>query len=89
MHAALAPGCSPPLFSLSIALFFLSQLKKYSLISNGDFTERHWSSPPSLHADKEEVREKEKNLLAGLARIPPSTVDHKALILLLNDRPLL
>lgn len=44
------------LFSLSIHLSFPSLLKKYSLISNGDFTEHRWFPLPFL-ADKEEEEE--------------------------------
>lgn len=45
---------SPSPLSLSISLFPL--LRKYSLISNGDFTEHHWFALAFV-ADKEEEEE--------------------------------
>lgn len=56
------------LSSLSIRLSFPSPLKKYSLISNGDFTEHHWFSLTFL-ADKEEEEEEveEKRKPSGQA----------------------
>lgn len=55
-HAALPPGCTS-LSPLSIHLSFPpSLLRKYSLISNGDFTEHQRFTLTSL-ADKEGAKE--------------------------------
>lgn len=82
MHAALALGFSCLLFALFISLF-PSLLKKYSLFSNGHFTEHHWFCLAFL-ADKEEKEVDERRKPFGQAwQIPLSTVDHRTLILFL------